>query len=56
MTTRIVLPERTGTPTTGEQQLRLRAGSKAIVGTPVISGTTMLVTNKDGDLFAFRSN
>jgi outer membrane protein assembly factor BamB len=42
--------------TTGEQQLRLRAGSKAIVGTPVIAGNTMLVTNKDGDLFAFRQN
>lgn len=40
----------------GEQQLRLRAGSKAIVGAPVLAGTTMLVVGQDGGLYAFRPN
>ena len=40
----------------GEQQLRLRAGSKAIVGAPALSGTTMLVVAQDGGVYAFRPN
>jgi outer membrane protein assembly factor BamB len=42
--------------TTGETQLRLPTDGKPIVGTPVLSGTTMLVTAQDGGLFAFRQN
>jgi len=40
----------------GEQQLRLRAGSKAILGAPALSGTTMLVVAQDGGVYAFRPN
>lgn len=40
----------------GEQQLRLRAGSKAIIGAPVLAGSTMLVVGQDGGLYAFRPN
>lgn len=40
----------------GEQQLRLRAGSKAILGAPSLSGTTMLVVAQDGGVYAFRPN
>ena len=40
----------------GEQQLRLRVGSKAIVGAPALSGTTMLVVAQDGGVYAFRPN
>ena len=41
---------------TGEQQLRLPTDGKAIVGSPVLSGQTLLVTTQGGGLFAFRSN
>jgi len=41
---------------TGEQQLRLPTDGKAIVGTPVVSGTTLLVSTAEGGLFAFRPN
>jgi outer membrane assembly lipoprotein YfgL len=41
---------------TGEQQLRLPTDGKAVVGTPVLSGTTMLVVTAEGGLFAFRPN
>jgi outer membrane protein assembly factor BamB len=40
----------------GEQQLRLRAGSKAILGAPALAGTTMLVVAQDGGVYAFRPN
>ena len=40
----------------GEQQLRLRAGSKAILGAPALSGATMLVVAQDGGVYAFRPN
>lgn len=40
----------------GEQQLRLRAGSKAILGAPALSGSTMLVVAQDGGVYAFRPN
>lgn len=38
----------------GEQQLRLATDGKAIVGTPVLSGDTLLVTTAGGGLYAFR--
>ena len=41
---------------TGEQQLRLPTDGKAVVGTPVLSGGTLLVTTQAGGLFAFRPN
>ena len=41
---------------TGEPQLRLQPGSKPILGAPLLSGTTMLVTARDGGLYAFRPN
>ena len=41
---------------TGEQQLRLPTDGKAVVGTPVLAGNTMLVTTQAGSLFAFRPN
>ncbi len=40
----------------GEQQLRLRTGSKAILGAPALSGTTMMVVAQDGGIYAFRPN
>ena len=40
----------------GEQQLRLRTGSKAILGAPALSGSTMLVVAQDGGVYAFRPN
>lgn len=40
----------------GEQQLRLRAGSKAILGAPALSGSTMMVVAQDGGIYAFRPN
>ena len=40
--------------TSGETQLRLVTDGSPIVGTPVVSGTTVLVTTRDGGLFAFR--
>lgn len=42
--------------TTGETQLRLSTDGTPIVGTPVVSGTTVLVTTRGGGLFAFRPN
>jgi outer membrane assembly lipoprotein YfgL len=42
--------------TTGEQQLRLPTDGKPILGTPVVSGSTLLVVTQDGGLFAFRAN
>ena len=41
---------------TGEQQLRLPTDGKPIVGTPALSGTTLLVTTQGGGLYAFRPN
>jgi outer membrane protein assembly factor BamB len=38
----------------GEAQLRLSTDGGAIVGAPVVSGTTMLVVTRKGGLFAFR--
>lgn len=40
----------------GEQQLRLRAGSRPIVGAPALAGSTMLVVAQDGGVYAFRPN
>lgn len=40
----------------GTPQLRLPTDGSAIVGTPVISGTTMVVMTRNGGLFAFRPN
>jgi outer membrane protein assembly factor BamB len=41
---------------TGEQQLRLPTDGKAVVGTPIVSGSTLLVITKGGGVYAFRSN
>ena len=41
---------------TGALQLRLPTDGSAVVGTPVVSGTTVLVTTAKGGLFAFRPN
>jgi outer membrane assembly lipoprotein YfgL len=41
---------------TGEQQLRLPTDGGAIVGVPVASGQTLLVTTNKGGLYAFRPN
>ena len=41
---------------TGEPQLRLQTDGSAVVGTPVLAGDTLLVTTRDGGLFAFRAN
>ena len=38
----------------GEPQLRLRTDGSPVIGTPVLSGTTLLVVTADGGLFAFR--
>ena len=40
----------------GEQQLRLRTDGTPVLGTPVLAGTTLLVTTQGGGLFAFRPN
>jgi outer membrane assembly lipoprotein YfgL len=40
----------------GSPQLRLPTDGSAIVGTPLISGTTMVVMTRNGGLFAFRPN
>ena len=40
---------------TGEAQLRLPTDGSAIVGAPVMSGSTMLVVTHNGGLFAFRA-
>jgi outer membrane assembly lipoprotein YfgL len=39
---------------TGATQLRLNTDGSAIVGTPVVSGTTVLVTTRNGGLYAMR--
>jgi outer membrane assembly lipoprotein YfgL len=41
---------------TGEPQLRLQTDGSAVVGTPVLAGDTLLVTTRDGGLFALRAN
>lgn len=40
----------------GTPQLRLATDGSAIVGTPVISATTLVVMTRSGSLFAFRPN
>lgn len=40
----------------GEQQLRLPTSGGPVVGTPALSGQTLLVTTRGGGLFAFRPN
>jgi outer membrane protein assembly factor BamB len=40
---------------TGEAQLRLPTDGSAIVGAPVVSGSTMLVVTRNGGLFAMRA-
>ncbi|MFY9513353.1 MAG: outer membrane protein assembly factor BamB [Rubrivivax sp.] len=40
----------------GEQQLRLPTDGSPVVATPVLSGTTVLVSTRDGGFFAFRPN
>lgn len=40
----------------GSSQLRLPTDGKPVVGTPVLSGTTLLVATRAGGLFAFRPN
>lgn len=40
----------------GTPQLRLPTDGSAVVGTPVISGTTMIAVTRNGGLFAFRPN
>lgn len=41
---------------TGEPQLRLPTDGQPVIGTPVVSGQTLLVTTAAGGLFAFRPN
>lgn len=41
---------------TGELQLRLPTDGSQIVGTPVVSGTTLLAATRNGGLYAFRPN
>jgi outer membrane assembly lipoprotein YfgL len=41
---------------TGEQQLRMPTDGKAIIGTPVLSGATLVVTTQSGGVYAFRPN
>jgi outer membrane protein assembly factor BamB len=41
---------------TGEQQLRLPTDGKAIIGTPVLASSTLIVTTQAGGVFAFRAN
>ena len=40
----------------GEMLLRLPTDGSAVVGTPVLSGKTMLVVTRNGGLFAFRAS
>ena len=40
--------------TSGEAQLRLPTDSSGVIGTPALSGTTLLVTTGKGGLYAFR--
>ncbi len=39
----------------GEQQLRLSTDGKAVIGTPLLVGKTLVVTTQGGGLYAFRS-
>jgi outer membrane assembly lipoprotein YfgL len=39
----------------GELQLRLPTGGKAVIGTPLLVDSTVLVTTQDGGLYAFRT-
>ncbi|MFN9747586.1 MAG: outer membrane protein assembly factor BamB [Betaproteobacteria bacterium] len=41
---------------TGEPQLRLPTDGQPVIGTPVVSGQTLVVTTAAGGLFAFRPN
>jgi outer membrane assembly lipoprotein YfgL len=43
-------------PATGEALLRLPTDGRPVIGTPALSGTTLLVTTQGGGLYAFRSN
>ena len=38
----------------GQPLLRLPTDGSPVVGTPVLSGTTLLVVTRNGGLFAFR--
>ncbi len=40
----------------GKLQLRLPTDGSAVVGTPALSGTTIVVTTRNGGLYAFRPN
>ncbi|HRD83767.1 MAG TPA: PQQ-binding-like beta-propeller repeat protein, partial [Rubrivivax sp.] len=40
----------------GSPLLRLPTDSSAVVGTPVLAGTTVIVTTRAGGIFAFRPN
>jgi outer membrane assembly lipoprotein YfgL len=40
----------------GQPQLRLATDGSPVVGAPVLSGSTILVTTRNGGLFAFRPN
>jgi outer membrane assembly lipoprotein YfgL len=40
--------------TSGEAQMRLPTDGSAVIGTPALSGSTLLVTTRKGGLFAFR--
>jgi len=42
--------------TDGKLQLRLPTDGSAVIGTPVLSGTTIVVTTRNGGLYAFRPN
>jgi outer membrane protein assembly factor BamB len=41
---------------TGELQMRLPTDGKPVVGSPVVSGGTLMIVNQAGGLFAFRAN
>lgn len=41
---------------TGEQQLRLPTDGKPVLGSPTLSGGTLLVVTQAGGLYAFRAN
>lgn len=42
--------------TTGETQMRLPTDGSPVIGTPMLSGSTILVATRNGGLFAFRLN
>jgi len=41
---------------TGEAQLRLPTDGKAVIGTPVLAATTLIITTQGGGVYAFRPN